>query len=218
MASAHVYPVYPDWLETLLEPFEDQQVALTTANSAAGKPPRSRNTRSSITGTPTHPHPRQDHPFCNNANAAIRRVLWEQHPYDESLPALEDLEWAKWAMEQGYGISYVAEAEIIHIHNQSLAGIYNRYKREAMAFKRLYPQEVFSERDLIRLFLRNVTRDFEIASAQRVLWKHWCEDHRLSLAAVLRNLPRLPSIRSAHLAVKESLLLSPGDRRIILTA
>ena len=70
-------------------------------------------------------------------------MLWEAHPYDESLPALEDLEWGKWALEQGYGIAYCAEAEVIHVHNESLAGIYNRYKREAMAFKRIYPHETF---------------------------------------------------------------------------
>src|SRR5574339_1243044 len=29
IASAHVYPVYPDWLESLLRPFEDEHVALT---------------------------------------------------------------------------------------------------------------------------------------------------------------------------------------------
>jgi glycosyltransferase involved in cell wall biosynthesis len=29
IASAHVYPVYPDWLETLLRPFQDESVALT---------------------------------------------------------------------------------------------------------------------------------------------------------------------------------------------
>src|SRR5512136_2680787 len=29
IASAHVYPVYPDWLESLLAPFADSQVALT---------------------------------------------------------------------------------------------------------------------------------------------------------------------------------------------
>src|SRR3990172_1973700 len=28
IASAHVYPVYPDWLESLLHPFEDEKVAL----------------------------------------------------------------------------------------------------------------------------------------------------------------------------------------------
>ena len=29
IASAHVYPVYPDWLETLLRPFQDENIALT---------------------------------------------------------------------------------------------------------------------------------------------------------------------------------------------
>jgi rhamnosyltransferase len=29
IASAHVYPVYPDWIESLLRPFEDERVALT---------------------------------------------------------------------------------------------------------------------------------------------------------------------------------------------
>ena len=28
IASAHVYPVYPDWIEKMLEPFNDSQVAL----------------------------------------------------------------------------------------------------------------------------------------------------------------------------------------------
>ena len=29
IASAHVYPVYPDWLEVLLRPFEQERIALT---------------------------------------------------------------------------------------------------------------------------------------------------------------------------------------------
>src|SRR5512134_1966552 len=29
IASAHIYPVYPDWLESLLRPFQDDRVALT---------------------------------------------------------------------------------------------------------------------------------------------------------------------------------------------
>src|SRR5919198_222618 len=29
IASAHVYPVYPDWLESLLRPFEEKNIALT---------------------------------------------------------------------------------------------------------------------------------------------------------------------------------------------
>jgi rhamnosyltransferase len=29
IASAHIYPVYPDWLERLLAPFSDTKIALT---------------------------------------------------------------------------------------------------------------------------------------------------------------------------------------------
>ena len=81
--------------------------------------------------------------FCNNANAAIRKSLWGLHPYDETLTGLEDLEWAKWAKSQGHKIAYAAEAEIIHIHNETPRGVHNRYRREAMALRKIYPESNF---------------------------------------------------------------------------
>ncbi len=169
MASAHVYPVYPDWLETLLAPFSDKVVALTY-----GKQRGSDSTHFSELQIFRHwysdfSRPHQPYPFCNNANAAIRRSLWESHPYDESLPGLEDLEWAKWAQDNGYFVNYVAEAEVIHVHNESTAGIYNRYRREGMAFKRIYPHERFTFRDLLKLFMQNVFSDWREAGRQRKL-------------------------------------------------
>ena len=47
-----------------------------------------------------------------------------------------------------YGIAYVAEAEIVHVHKQNSKGIFNRYLREAMAFKQIYPHAVFGMREL----------------------------------------------------------------------
>ena len=175
MASAHVYPVYPDWLERLLEPFADARVSLVY-----GKQRGSNTTQFSEHQIFHHWYPdqsvnRQAHPFCNNANAAIRRELWAKHPYDETLPGLEDLEWGKWAQEQGGGIAYSAEAEVIHVHNESLAGIYNRYKREAMAFKRIYPHETFRLRDLFRLFAQNVFSDWREASRQGLFLANCCK-------------------------------------------
>ncbi len=175
MASAHVYPVYPDWLERLLEPFNDLQTAL-----AYGKQRGAAETYFSEHQIFRHWFPdqslrRQPHPFCNNANAAIRRGLWQQHPYDELLSGLEDLAWAGWAQKEGYGIAYVAEAEVIHVHNETWRGIYNRYRREGMAFKALYPQESFRFRDFIRLWTTNVWNDWQAAARQgllaRELWK-----------------------------------------------
>ncbi len=173
MASAHVYPVYPDWLTKLLQPFKEDGIGLVY-----GKQRGATTSHFSENQIFRHWYPdvsvkKQSHPFCNNANAAIRKYLWQQHPYDEALPGLEDLEWGKWAQEQGYAISYIAEAEIIHVHNESLDGIYNRYKREAMAFKRIYPHESFTMRDMNRLFLQNVISDWQEAQRQKVFRHNW---------------------------------------------
>ena len=172
MASAHVYPVYPDWLEQLLAPFSDEKVALTYGKQRGTRQSHFSEQRIFIHWYPDVSAPRQEHPFCNNANAAIRRSLWQEHPYDETLTGLEDLEWGKWAQSRGYAISYVAAAEIIHVHNENPGGIHNRYRREGMAFKRIYPQERFGRADLVRLFYHNALDDLKAAWRQGVFWRN----------------------------------------------
>jgi len=173
IASAHVYPVYPDWLERLLVPFADPRVALTYGRQRGCETSKFSEHQVFARWFPEGSGLRQDHPFCNNANAAIRRDLWEKHAYNETLPGLEDLAWARWAHEQGHVITYVAEAEVVHVHNETWRGIYNRYRREGMAFKQIYPQEDFRLLDLVRLFLGNVSSDLQAAArsgTHGVLW------------------------------------------------
>jgi rhamnosyltransferase len=171
-ASAHIYPVYPDWLQKLLAPFEDPKTGLSYGKQRGNSSSKFSEHQVFARWFPDTPNPRQAHPFCNNANAAIRRSLWENHPYDETLPGLEDLEWARWAIENGHKITYVPEAEIIHVHEETPRGIYNRYRREAMAFKRIFPDERFHIGDFIRLFLSNALNDCWHAARQRVWWKN----------------------------------------------
>jgi glycosyltransferase involved in cell wall biosynthesis len=173
IASAHVYPVYPDWLARLLEPFEDPKVAVTYGKQRGPESSKFSEQQLFHRWYPDHSDPRQAHPFCNNANAAIRRSLWERRPYDETLSGLEDLDWAVWAMDQGYAVAYVAEAEMIHVHNETPRGVYNRYRREAMAFKRIFPNERFTLWDLARLTVSNIASDLWHAGRQGVLSKHW---------------------------------------------
>jgi hypothetical protein len=170
MASAHVYPVYPDWLETLLAPFKEKNVALTYGKQRGAESSHFSEQQIFRTWYPEHSVAQQPFPFCNNANAAIRLSLWQNHSYDETLPGLEDLAWAKWAQDNGSSIHYVAEAEVIHVHNESTSGIFNRYRREGMAFKQIYPEEKFTRRDLIKLFTQNVISDGRAAAkAKRFL-------------------------------------------------
>ena len=172
-ASAHVYPVYPDWLEKLIEPFADPQVALVYGKQKGGETSKYSEHQIFSHWYPNISQPRQATPFCNNANAGVRRSLALARPYNELLPGLEDLEWAQWAMNQGYYISYVAEAEIVHIHDETPKGVYNRYRREAMAFKQIYSHEQFSLFDFLRLATSNIISDTRHAIKQGKLSRSW---------------------------------------------
>ena len=188
IASAHVYPVYPDWLERLLEPFSDPQVALAygkqRGDPASATPAGSRQPRKAQTTKfseheifarwfPEQADLKQTHPFCNNANAAIRKALWDEHPYDETLTGLEDLAWAKWALSRSYQLAYVPAAEIIHLHNETPAGVFNRYRREAIAFKHIYPAAHFSLYDFVRMLTGNIANDLWHAAHQKIFFENF---------------------------------------------
>lgn len=172
IASAHVYPVYPDWLESLLRPFEEQNVALTYGKQRGPKTAHYSEQQIYHQWYPDASNLRQPTSFCNNANAAIRKRLWEKHPYDETLTGLEDLAWAKRVREQGYDIAYVAEAEIVHVHQETPQGVFNRYRREGMAFKQIHPEAHFSIYDFARLTIMNILSDAWHAARERVLWRN----------------------------------------------
>jgi rhamnosyltransferase len=173
MASAHVYPVYPDWLEQLLKPFENPKIALTYGKQRGNEQTHFSERQIFSTWFPNQGQPVQRHPFCNNANAAIRRALWELNPYDENLSGLEDLAWAHWCIQQSHLISYVPEAEIIHVHEEAPGTIFNRYRREAMAFKQIYPEEKFGWLDFWRLFFLNAISDVRAAAKQGELRRYF---------------------------------------------
>jgi glycosyltransferase involved in cell wall biosynthesis len=172
VASAHVYPVYPDWLKALLAPFDDPQVALAYGNQRGNEVTKFSERQFFRQWFPDESQPRQSHPFCNNANAAIRRSFWQQHKYNEALTGLEDLAWANWAMEQGYYISYVPQAEIVHVHDEHPRQVLNRFRREAMAFKGIFPEENFHLLDFFRLYSTNVVSDMWHAMRERALWSN----------------------------------------------
>ncbi len=169
IASAHIYPVYRDWVEQLLVPFSNPRVALVYGKQRGDENTKYSEHRVFSRWFPDISRPIQDYPFCNNANAAIRRSIWLNMPYNESLPGLEDVDWANRAIQAGYILSYVAEAEIIHVHDETPQRIYNRYRREAIAMKRIFPYEHFSLWDFLRLFVANVVNDWYHALHDRVL-------------------------------------------------
>jgi hypothetical protein len=106
--------------------------------------------------------------FCNNANAAIPKRVWSNTRFDEDITGLEDMELAKRLVEQGHKIGYIADAEIVHIHEESWGSVRNRYEREAIALQRIMPELHVSFGDFLRYFAAGVLLDWSRALSDRV--------------------------------------------------
>jgi cellulose synthase/poly-beta-1,6-N-acetylglucosamine synthase-like glycosyltransferase len=124
---------------------------------------------------------RQSSPFCNNANCAIRRSVWEEFEYDETLTGLEDLDWAKRVQQAGWDISYAANAEIVHVHDETPRDVYNRYHREGIAYSRIMSEEEFGFTDFLRMFAYNTLTDYWAASREGELLDSLVETPRFRL-------------------------------------
>ena len=172
IVSAHVYPVHHDWLEMLLKPFEDARVGLVYGKQRGNGTTKYSERQMFSKWFPAHSSGSQGHPFCNNANAAIRKSLWERFRYDESLTGLEDLAFAKQLIGAGYKIAYQAEAVIIHVHDESWKSLFNRYRREAIALKEILPQERFGLFDFLNMYTKNVFGDGVQALKEGAFWRN----------------------------------------------
>ncbi len=166
-ASAHVVPCDDEWLEMLGMPFERPEVALVYGRQTGNEVTRFSEHQVFASLFPSVSDWDQKTPFCNNANAAIRRRLWEAHPFDEALTGLEDLEWGKWALEQGHRIAYETGAVITHIHEEDAGRIFRRYEREAIALRRIFPDSRMTILEMCQLLIHGVWVDLRMAFRQR---------------------------------------------------
>ncbi|MCA9562833.1 MAG: glycosyltransferase [Myxococcales bacterium] len=167
--SAHVYPLFDDWLSLLLAPFENERIGAVYGKQRGGPETKFSEHQVFSQWFPDKSVAVQETPFSNNANCAVRRSLWNTFPYDEELTGLEDLAWAKEIMAAGYRVSYAADAVIAHIHEESPAQIKNRYMREAIALKQIFPEQEMSVWDFCTLFARNTVSDYVHAARDGVV-------------------------------------------------
>lgn len=183
IASAHVRPVFDTWIELLTAPLQNDQVALAYGRQQGDHRTRFSEAQILSRWFPERSDPAQDHPFCNNANAAIRRASWRSQPYDEQLTGLEDLEWARLSIERGLRIAYVAEAPVIHVHEESWSQVANRYRREALAHRRIFHDHRIGMLSAVRLCAANIVSDYY---------------HALREGVLLSNLASIPAFRAAQ--------------------
>lgn len=165
-ASAHTYPRRRDWLSEMLEKF-DEDIAIVYGKQRGNDVTKYPEQRIFRQWFPDGSKQTQRSPFVNNANAAVRRDLWKEFPYDEQLTGLEGIDWAKRVQDAGYEIAYAADATIVHVHDESPREIFNRYRREAIALNRIYPDRDFSFSDFLKAVSMNIMTDYSAALKYR---------------------------------------------------
>jgi len=174
--SAHVYPLFQDWLSKMAAPFlNDNKVALVYGKQRGDHRNKYSEYQIFKQWFPEESNYNQKIPFCNNANCAVRKTLWKDQPFDELLTGLEDLDWAKKVQVKGYKLVYEANATIVHVHEEKAANIRNRYKREAIALKKINPDSSFSIFTMLRLLIINIVHDLSQSLRERSFFKFFRE-------------------------------------------
>ena len=167
IVSAHTKPLNNDWLGNLIAPLREENTAMVYGRQLgweATKFSEAIDLRRTFGSKPKLLKPPNF--FANNANSAILRDLWQTHRFDEALPGLEDIEWAKYWMERGLHVKYEPQAALYHIHEENWPQVRRRFYREAVAGKmigltsqRKVPVEVAGEAGRFFIDLYRATRE-----------------------------------------------------------
>ena len=136
--SGHCIPPDENWLKNLLQPFSDPQVAGVYGRQVGGEGTKYSEARVFEKYYPLM-EASQGAAFCNNANAALRRSIWNRFKFDELLTGLEDIAMGKKLTEAGFRIAYAPEASVMHLHHETWAQVRRRYEREAIALRHINP-------------------------------------------------------------------------------
>ena len=164
--SGHCVPCSADWLARLIEPIARGEVESTYGAQRPGPATRFSEARLFARQYPAHSEVPQEGIFCNNANAALRRDVWEKFRFDELCTGLEDMELGKRIVAAGHRIGYVAEAAVYHHHDETLREVGWRFEREALALQAIMPEVHLRPFDFVRYFASAVGLDLRAAHQQ----------------------------------------------------
>ncbi len=126
--SGHCVPVDRRWLSTLLAPFSDGRVAgvYSRHQPVPALDPFEGVELEYLWFPKGGGSPVESQSF-SNASCAIRRSVWEQIAFDETLLSCEDGDWAARVLKAGWRIIYQPASAVWHSHPPRLETIYLRW-------------------------------------------------------------------------------------------
>lgn len=182
--SAHAVPADNTWLSAFLEAIQDPRTAGVYGRQLPQPDacPPVRRDLLTYYGAEKRIQALPDDHFFSNANALVRRDLWQRFPFDEDLTGCEDQLWARSVLAAEFQIVYVPEAAVYHSHNESLGGVYRRAYREALAWRMLDSHRTRSVRDCWREWRWSTAGDaaYIVRSRSGVRWLPYAAAYRFA--------------------------------------
>ncbi len=173
MISGHCVPTDDNWLEQLCWPLSSGKADYTYGKQVGGQNSFYSEKRIFAKYYPDDSKIPQEDFYCNNANSAVLKKVWEKYRFDEELTGLEDMELAKRLVSDGGKVAYIAEACVYHYHQENWSQVKRRFEREAIALQKIMPEVHLRGRDIVRYIITSVSRDWRSALQDGVLHKEF---------------------------------------------
>ncbi len=157
--SGHCVPVNNNWLINLIKPLIDNVAGYSYGGQLGRDTTKYSEYKIFEKYFPSKSKIPQVGFFCNNANSALLRSVWQEYKFNEEITGLEDMELAKRYCEEDGSVAYVSEASVFHIHNESWKQTKRRYERESLALQGIMPEVQISKYDLIRYISVSIISD-----------------------------------------------------------
>lgn len=165
--SGHCIPASRSWLSELVHPLRADGIVYSYGRQIGNDASRFSEKQIFAKYFPETSNIPQEGFFTNNANSALLKRVWENHPFDEQLTGLEDMHLARQLVLQGYRCAYVAEAPVFHLHNESWRQVRRRFEREAIAMQHIMPEVHVTFSDFVRYVMSAILFDFGAALRQK---------------------------------------------------
>jgi glycosyltransferase involved in cell wall biosynthesis len=183
--SAHCVPLDAHWLAHLVSHFTEPRVAGVWGPQL--RPGRPEPTLGPVFVQEPGTYGRDNWMWgLSNANSAIRRDLWSQLPFDETMPAAEDKAWGKAAMERGYCIVHDPRAAVWH-ERHAFRASYRRQRAVMQGYRRMFPRDRDPLRNQLLIVGRAAVRAARFHVQERDPKLLWYDVRRApsSLAAIV---------------------------------
>lgn len=173
--NADATPQGPRWLRPLVAALEDRRTAAVFSRQVP---------RPDCAAVYAHDYERcfgerrvsarWEH-FFSMVSSGLRKEIWAQRGFLESMQYSEDDEYTRWCRAQGHAVVYVPESVVAHSHNYTPAQAYKRSFGEAWALAAVWsgpPQAFTARRRLLLGWAQDARRDLAFCARQRRL-REW---------------------------------------------